>query len=62
MIDLDEESSKDALKFLDYDGTDKHGSKSQRICGQNEELNPYGECVEIGTFHPINDLLALFEI
>ena len=51
--------------FFDYDrasSEDKSGSGIHPVCeGENEELNDYGECVEIQTFPNINDLIAQFQ-
>ena len=52
--------------FFEYDGAaasaDKSGSGIKPVCeGENEELDDYGECVEIQTFPNINDLIAQFQ-
>ena len=63
---IDDASIKDGLNaFFDYDrasSEDKTGSGIHPVCeGENEELNDYGECVEIQTFPNINDLIAQFQ-
>ena len=56
-------SAKDDLNaFFELVGGDQNESGISRVCeGENEELNAYGECVEIQTFQNIDDLLASFQ-
>ena len=56
-------SAKDDLNaFFELVGGDQSESGIARVCeGENEELNAYGECVEIQTFQNIDDLLASFQ-